>query len=296
MRRRTIRRSIGVLLVILAIGMIVWPLEWEHNQSEVGRQLIQELNQTVSGGCKITKLNGGVLSGLPGGVVAPVLPGTSEATLNVALGLESGSAWPGNTGVSLLLGHDVGYLSSDQNLRPGDKLTFTRDCIVSTFEVVGSFVLKPGQVIPSPGYSGLALDSCWPTNALWFTPDRLIVTARLIGITHAKSNEPMPIVSQLPTAVGASKILDSWRMGTLSLIGNPSVTFKEGPMALAWEGAALSWLAHNRNGNWDFKPVSSLNVTEYVNDNNLIYVALNSTTTAGPVQVILRPVGLSLVS
>ncbi len=235
-----------MLLLLGAVVGVAYPLWWQHRQTIEGSREIHGLAGTTASGCAgMASAGPGVLRIPAVAVVAPVVEGTSAAVLAISVGHESSSPWPGERGTSVLEAHDVGYFASNQLLRPGDIVTYTRACRTYRYRVVEHYILRPGDTIPSPGASGLVLDSCWPTDALWFTPSRLIVTAVLTGVHSDKpvatSVAPTPLVPQLPRGVPTPPNLfnEGWLAGTLSLTGTPALAWKDGPAPLAWESVGL---------------------------------------------------------
>lgn len=249
--------TLGVALIAASVVLVAYPLAWQHRQNTVARVLTaQRVARIVvarhgGGAASVTTARcvardavGGVLGGLPGGVTAPVEQGTSSSTLSVAVGHDPGTPWPGGAGVSILLAHDVGFFARNTQLRPGDLLTYASGCERETFRVVRAVVSKPGQAVPLVGTHELVLDSCWPTGALWFTPDRYLVLAELVS-TSAVPPTPTPALHSPPVPPGAAAILSTWQMGTLTLRGAPpSVAESAQPLAVQLD--ALSWLAAHR--------------------------------------------------
>ncbi|WP_298339586.1 sortase [Ferrimicrobium sp.] len=253
--RRRFVRVMGVLLLIGAVVGVGYPLWWQHRQAIDGSREIHRLASMAVAGCTGASSAGpGVLRIPAVAVVAPVVEGTSEAVLAISVGHESSSPWPGQQGTSVLEAHDVGYFASNQLLRPGDIVTYTRACRTYRYRVVGYYILRPGDTIPSPGPSGLVLDSCWPTDALWFTPSRLIVTAVLTGVRSDKAVAtgvaPTPLVPQLPRGIPAPPNLfdEGWLAGTLTFTGMPALAWKDGPAPLAWESVGLRAFSALRMG------------------------------------------------
>lgn len=243
----------GVALLALSAALLVYPALWQHHQDVAARTLTAQRapRQAVERSgraaasvttvrCEAPRATGGLLGGLPGGVTAPVEQGTSSATLSVAVGHDPASPWPGGEGVSILLAHDVGFFARNQTLRPGDLLTYTTGCERFTFRVVRSVVAHPGQAIPVVAPHELVLDSCWPVNALWFTPDRFLVLAELTS-TASVLPTPTPALRAPPTPPGAAAILSTWQMGTLTLRGaSPRVAESAQPLEVQLN--ALAWL------------------------------------------------------
>ncbi|HAM01233.1 MAG TPA: hypothetical protein DCQ30_03250, partial [Acidimicrobiaceae bacterium] len=53
-------------------------------------------------------------------------------------------------------------------------------------------------VYNTPGPT-ITLVTCWPTNALWFTPDRYLVTANEVSQTSSNGGQQYIVASAAPT-------------------------------------------------------------------------------------------------
>jgi sortase A len=244
-----------VLLIIGAGVGIAYPLWWQHRQTVAGSRVIHVLSNTTLSGCSKSSPYGPGILRIPAvEVVAPVVEGTSDQVLAVAVGHEASSPWPGETGMAMLEAHDVGYFASNQMLRPGDVVTYTRACQTYVYRVVARRILRPGDTIASPGRAGLVLDSCWPTDALWFTPSRLIITAVLVDVKRShyapviqKAVQP---IAKLSTLIPTPPDLfdEGWLAGTLTITGSPTLAWKDGPAPLLWESMGLQAFSALRSG------------------------------------------------
>jgi len=247
---------------------VAYPLWWQQRQDSAGAATIRALEAQRPGGAGSGRCGApagpGVLRIPATGVVAPVEQGLSEGVLATAVGHLPSSPWPGQPGLAVVEAHDVGYFGANDQLQPGDLVTYQQGCAVASFEVVGHRVERPGQPLGAlPGAAaGLALISCWPPNALWFTSERLVVLARLVGGTTGDALQNAPTVAAqalagtadppppLPAGVpgGQPSVLGYVKAGTLSLAGDPSLAFRGSREPLAWLGAALEVLAAYRQG------------------------------------------------
>lgn len=237
-------------LVALGVAGIVWPATWSQHARVLGARAIRSV---VRSGCAAVPTGAvGVLAIPSLSVVAPVAQGLAQATLAWAVGHDPTTAWPGGPGVSVLAAHDVSYFASNASLRPGATVLYAHECRTYVFAVEGRYVLHPGQPIPSPGPRGLALDSCWPSDALFLTPDRLIVTARLEAVTAGDQLTPATPgpVPGLPPGVPRPPNLfaTGWLAGTLTIQGAPSLGWRDSGAPLAWEAAALASFSAARAG------------------------------------------------
>lgn len=189
-------------------------------------------------------------------LVAPVEQGDSDAVLAVAVGHLPASVWPGTPGTSVLAAHDVSYFVHVDQLRPGDLIDLVTPCTVFRFSVTGGQVVRSGSpVYDSPGPT-LVLETCWPTDALWYTPDRYLVTASLVAImpttpsvdaagARAASTAVQaatPPTVRLPTslvATGLTLATNDVPMGTMTISGTAPASWAQSPAPLAVESAAL---------------------------------------------------------
>ncbi|MHB8458174.1 MAG: class D sortase, partial [Acidimicrobiales bacterium] len=147
-----------------------------------------------AGACRVNQRpSGGHLPVLPAilsipviGLEAPVVQGTGDGVLSIAVGHDPGSVWPGQRGTSILLAHDASYFSRLGSLHTGNVVSWTDGCRRLLFRVNRVEVTRPGATLPQPANgTGLALVTCWPTDALFWTPDRLVVLASYVGAQPA---------------------------------------------------------------------------------------------------------------
>ncbi len=203
------------------------------------------------------------------GLLAPVEEGVGNAQLAVAVGHIPASVWPGSAGTSILAAHDVSYFVHIDQLQPGNVVEYATPCTTYEFTVSGHQVVKQGSpVYNSPGPT-LMLETCWPTDALWYTPDRLLVTATLTGTVstatqawarsggvlaggsaagapHGTSAGAGPTLAA-PTvpapkalaAEGLTLATNSIPMGTLTIAGTPTTAWTQSPGPLGVESSAL---------------------------------------------------------
>jgi sortase A len=263
-RRNALRVLTGTALVWGALGVLGYQLGWQVHSHRAGSALLRyepapapALHGTATG-CTAqpaTPSSDGVLAGalsIPAlGVKAPVESGTSDAVLNVAVGHFDGSAWPGQPGTAVLLAHDVSYFGQVARLQPGDRIYYQSGCDTDTYTVVGHQVVKDGAPVPALNGSALVLDTCWPTDALWYTPDRYLVEA--VESQVSVGAPPAPAASQPHFATSftspAAQALQATGltledneepMGTMTISGSPSAAWSQSPAPLALEAAALA--------------------------------------------------------
>jgi sortase A len=260
--RRAGRILLGMALVWGTLGVLGYRLGWQMHAQRAGSALLRyEPADPVHGsavGCSAvpaTPESDGVLAGvltIPRlGVKAPVESGSSDGVLNVAVGHFDGTPWPGQSGTGVLLAHDVSYFGQIGHLQPGDRIYYQSGCQTDTFTVTGHQIVKDGAPVPSLTGSALVLDTCWPTDALWYTPDRYLLEAvqsqisvgSPVAATASQLQVPTDFVSpasQALQATGLSLVDNEEPMGAMTIAGTPSTEWSQSPAPLALEGAALA--------------------------------------------------------
>ncbi len=250
---------IGLLLVWGALGVLGFRMGWTLHLRHGQATLLQKVRAAARapGSCApappATSVPAGQLTGVLDmprlKVTAPVAQGTSDQVLDVAVGHAASTPMPGSPGTSVLLAHDVSYFANIDALQAGDLIRYTAGCTTTVFTVTGHKVVQAGAPVPEQPGRGLVLDTCWPTNALWYTPSRYLVEAvqrDSVTTAHARSTAttswptayttpaPPPLVAQ-----GLDLTHNEQPMGTLALAGSPSSAWTQSPAPLAVEGAAL---------------------------------------------------------
>jgi sortase A len=186
---------------------------------------------------------------VPGiGLIAPVVEGTGEAELSVAVGHVVTSSWPGPVGTSVFEAHDVTWFTHLDKLHVGDPLMVEMACHTLTYRVSSSQVVAAGTPVIQTTASRLLLVTCYPLNALSLTTQRLMVSADLTGILGSGSRPGVVAVPAVPAvpaplaleAQGLDLVHNSAPMGTLSLVGTPSVAWQQSGAPLDDEGAVIT--------------------------------------------------------
>ncbi len=170
------------------------------------------------------------------GLTAPVLQGTQDAQLNVAVGHLPTSVNPGMPGLSILAGHDVTWFRHINRLKPGDTIVVEGRYHTYTFHVSHSAVVHVGTSIYNTTMSSIVLEACYPLNALYLTPYRYMVWATLVSSASKTKNTPqIPPNTQytpvgIPSAVsdqGLTLATNYIPMGHLAILGNPTPAWKQ---------------------------------------------------------------------
>lgn len=191
------------------------------------------------------------------GVVAPVLDGISDSELNVAVGHDPMTPWPGNRGEAIFEAHDVSYFSNLSLVRPGMTIIWRTQCAQARFQVLSTAIMTPGSAVYPPSGagsvsgSGLALVTCYPTNALFWTSQRFVVKTRLVGVTLGSAplpsfpSQPVQLTVNAPTplvAQGLTLASNSLMLGRLHLSGTFAKSWTESSAPLQVEALALEVL------------------------------------------------------
>jgi sortase A len=264
---RIVASALGAVLIWASLAFVGYATGWTIHKHRADAQLVAQVKTPAQPGapCVQATPQPGQLAGvvdIPSlSLTAPVEQGTDDAELNVAAGHAPASVWPGQNGTSVLLAHDVSYFVHLGNLKPGDLVTYRNQCQRWTFQVTGSKVVNAGDDIFNSTTPTLVLDTCWPTNALFYTSQRLLVSAALVAnpptppSKSAKKGSPTttttlqaPAVTTVnyttpapPALVAQGLTLDqnSTPMGTMTLTGNTSEAFQQSPNPLGLTAASL---------------------------------------------------------
>ncbi|MGA8295891.1 MAG: class D sortase [Acidimicrobiales bacterium] len=181
-------------------------------------------------------------------VVAPVEQNEGDAQLNVAVGHNPYSVWPGTTGTSVLVAHDVSYFENLPHLNVGDEVIYVAPCRTYYFRVESHAIVSAGAPVYNTARPSLTLVTCWPTNALWFTPDRYVLSATFIGTRPTTSRStsylavtPPPSVAIPPplAAQGVTLTTYSLPMGSFALVGKPNAAWAQTTSPLLDEDSAV---------------------------------------------------------
>jgi sortase A len=250
----------GVLLVWGALGVLGYRLGWEAHSHNGQRALLRSARATLvrdhKASCKVVQsapTSDGQLTGvleIPRlGVTAPVEEGTGDDVLNVAVGHADATPLPGSAGTSVLLAHDVSYFADVDELRPGDTVDYEAGCSTYEFQVTAHQIVAAGSQVPQLSGDALVLDTCWPTNALWYTPNRYLVEAVESSVVSSGNSSrsrpttwPTAYSTPAPAALlaqGLDLTENEYPMGTLQLAGTPDESWDESPAPLAVEAAGL---------------------------------------------------------
>jgi sortase A len=262
-RRRHLRRLATVLSVAaiaagLAIGAhVAWFYLRLHHQGgalvtqekKLIHQAAQHPTRSCPGPTNSASTPQGLLDAPSIGMEAPVLSGTGDAQLDVAVGHLSSSVWPGQPGASLMAAHDVSYFSRINDLARGSTVLFSTPCRTYVYKVFGSQVVHTGSPVYSdPSKSQIVLETCYPLNALFIAPQRYLVWADLSAVVSSgrplAPPTPPPPPPQVPAPAelaqqGLGLSNNDVQLGGLELQGQPDPLWQQSPAPIADERAVI---------------------------------------------------------
>lgn len=181
------------------------------------------------------------------GLDAPVVEGTGDAALAVAVGHDPSSTWPAPSGTTVLSGHDVTWFSQVGRLAPGDTLEYVTPCTTYRYQVADHRVVQAGTPLSSGSPGRLDLVTCFPLNALYLTSRRYVVEADLVSVTDTGAAPTPPPAYPVPTvpappalaAEGLSLAANPTPLGSLELAGSPSIAWQQSAAPLEVHTALL---------------------------------------------------------
>src|SRR6516164_3530927 len=116
------------------------------------------------------------------GLVAPVLEGTDDLTLDRGVGHIASTALPGENGNIALAGHRDGFFRILKDISPGDEVEVLTAGKKDTYSVDQIVVVLPNDVavLDSSSRRSLTLVTCYPFYFIGSAPKRYIVKALLV--------------------------------------------------------------------------------------------------------------------
>jgi sortase A len=246
---RTIRSMtatlLGVVLLFAAIFASSYAIAHQLHQDHAAKVLLQSERAAM---VKIAKQTHGaacVVSGQQVGQVSGIL---SIPALNLTAPVEEGT----DDGAAVFLAHDVSYFVHLNLLKPGDVITYETACNSVKYVVSEQQIVEAGSAVSNTTNPSLVLDTCYPPNALFFTPKRLLIRANEVsaqtkgtnlnpGQVMVAAGKSLDFTSTAPPALVAQGLTleqNEAPMGTMQLV-NATVAFAQSPGPLSLEAAAL---------------------------------------------------------
>jgi LPXTG-site transpeptidase (sortase) family protein len=114
---------------------------------------------------------------------AIVVEGTDHHALKLGPGHLIGSPLAGAEGNAVITAHRDTFFRHIVELKKGDRIMVQRDGRTFTYEVAGQKIVKPDEIsiVAPTNDNRLTLITCYPTYYIGPAPERLVVTARLVG-------------------------------------------------------------------------------------------------------------------
>src|SRR6185437_1183244 len=150
---------VGVVLLFGAVFAGSYALAHQEHQRHAQAVLLSSERaamakiaaQSHGASCQVAGVRPGQLSGIltiPAlHLSAPVEEGTDDQELNVAVGHDPQSVWPGVDGAAVFLAHDVSYFVHLNQLKPGDLITYKTACNTVQFQVRSQQVVPAGSPV-----------------------------------------------------------------------------------------------------------------------------------------------------
>jgi LPXTG-site transpeptidase (sortase) family protein len=111
-----------------------------------------------------------------------VLEGVDDNTLNAGPGHLPGSAFPGEKGNAIVSAHRDRHFARLGELRVGDTLSTEAGARTELWVITSKRVIDAdAPALHKTRDATLTLTTCWPIRYLGTAPERLIVTAKLLG-------------------------------------------------------------------------------------------------------------------
>lgn len=201
---------------------------------------------------------------------AAVVQGTQESQLLIAPGHFIGSVLPGQDGLSVIAAHNATYFRQINALKAGNHIVVATVQGRFVYEVTDHYVLGANQGLPNSATPTLALEACYPLNALFLTPNRYVVFAKLVAsqlsprALSQKTQTAWPYHPSILPAISSRYPLwlsqNNLPMGTLryqpAAIGPKYASFLNGPLPLNLTAEtirlleAIRYVSQNRQTLW----------------------------------------------
>ncbi|ARU61009.1 hypothetical protein CBW65_07840 [Tumebacillus avium] len=108
---------------------------------------------------------------------APIVEGTEERQISVAVGRFTGSAKLGTSGTTLLAAHNATWFRRLDQLQRGDTVQVSTREGTYSYAVTGARIVHVDDGVAAMNGPGLVLESCYPLDALRQTEYRYLVYA-----------------------------------------------------------------------------------------------------------------------
>lgn len=192
-RSRPVGIALSIILILVGAGIFAHIRWYMHHAGAAAAKLKQgvtrETVKAVQPGGKCvapppSQGNGSsarMLIDIPAvSLSAPVVAGTAESQLDVAVGHLDASSWPDQGGTVVLEAHDVTFFRELDRLKQGTAIQLSAPCRSWAYTVSEHRVVAAGTPITKTSQPRLVLVTCWPTDALYLTNKRYLVVADMV--------------------------------------------------------------------------------------------------------------------
>jgi sortase A len=186
----------------LALGAPLWPPLLAHagqvvlkrqplpaapSRIQPGEPVAAPATPVPAAGTPVAKLDIPALA-----VDAVVVAGSTDWNLIYAPTWVMSTALPGQAGTAVIAAHNMTFFRHLNRLKPGDPIWVTTPQGWFRYAVTGATVVAAGQTIPNTARPSLVLEACYPLDALYLTPYRYLVFARLTASRLQPEQLPPP--------------------------------------------------------------------------------------------------------
>lgn len=254
-RRAAVPFAVAALCAAVAVAILVHVHDYKQHAAATGRHLVTALTTSAA---RHTDASGSCIAPEPSdpswgdgarmildvpslGLRAPVLPGTTDKMLDEGVGHLEGSNWPDQGWTQVLEAHDVTFFGNLDHIHVGATVTLTAPCRTWSYRVTKAQVMHRGDPVPNVPATTLVMVTCYPTNALFTTDWRYVVTSTLVSATTSNATSlpgvqtfAPPAASILPGRSFASLMPDPMglHMGTMTVAASLGSAFRSSAAAL----------------------------------------------------------------
>lgn len=236
MKKGNVFLLLGVGCLLVGAGVMANLGRFYLRNDAVGRELLKQATNSVSPARQtkpakhvaVPKLSGfvGVLQ-IPGlSLNAPVVQGVADKQINVAVGHLTTSVMPGERGTSVLAAHNATWFRHINQLTKGDTFRLETKSGTFLFQVTQSKVVHVGDPIYNTENASMVLESCYPLDALYLTPYRYLVYAKLVQQGTGSTN--------LGSKLSVTEISSPYHVDIPSNIRSQGVTLQTNSLPMGW--------------------------------------------------------------
>jgi len=164
-------------------------------------------------------------------VNAVVVAGSTDWNLIYAPTWVMSTALPGQAGTAVIAAHNMTFFRHLNRLKPGDVIWVTTPEGLFRYAVTRAAVVAAGRPVLNTARPSLVLEACYPLDALYLTPYRYLVFARLTASRLQPEDIPPPSTAwpyqaAVPAVIAQhySLVLSAHHllMGTLTYLAPPT--------------------------------------------------------------------------